>query len=172
MAAALAYPNATHHRGSVDPQPVPPATAVVQLARTTVKLLGLTDFTRLQVEPLIQAFGGVRCLPAVICDKTTAIFDPRVFDAWNQLVHGLLWQGVGRPGKPAPLPLVQTLFTGGAAETAAWRACLLVGIPQPTAHSLAGLRALALAGPWNEQRAAAVIHLLLLSPEFWKRYFV
>ena len=170
MAVALAYPNALHHRGNIEPQPVPPANAVVHLTRSTVKLLGLSEFTRLNVEPLVQAFSEVRGVPAVARDKALALFDARVFAAWNQLVHELIWQGMGGAGKPATLPLVQSLLSEGTAETAALRAFLFAGVPQPTAHSLAGLRALALAGVWNEYRAAAVIHLLLLTPDYWQRH--
>jgi hypothetical protein len=121
------------------------------------------------MEPLLQAFDVLRCTSGVARDKAAALFEPRVFDAWNQLVHALLWQRIQGAGNDAVLPLVQELYQNGPAETAAMRAFALAGISRPSVSSQTGLRALAMAGVWNEQRAAAVVHLLLLSPEYWQR---
>jgi hypothetical protein len=170
MAAALAYPSATAPRVNLERLPVPINTAPAQLVRATARFLGVTDLARINHRLLLQACQAARLAREGGSEATAGMLDPRVFEAWNQLVHVLIWQGDGRQRTGGALPLALQLFTEGPAETAAQRAFALVGMPHPTVTSRAGLQALAEAGEWNSQRAAAVLHLLFLTPEYFKRW--
>ena len=63
-------------------------------------------------------------------------------------------------------PTVTALHEGGPASTAGRRAMKLAGLAPVSPRTLSALQDYAADGSWTPHRAAGVLNLVLLSPEF------
>jgi uncharacterized protein (DUF1800 family) len=77
--------------------------------------------------------------------------------------QGFDWDGsvIGRIS-----PTVTVLHQGGPAATAGARAMKLAALAPVSARTAGALRSYATGGPWTPARAAGLLNLVLLSPEF------
>ncbi len=88
--------------------------------------------------------------------------------AWSALAGRILYIGFNWNGvQNGPIcPYIQRLFSEGPAATATSRLLHQAGLDNASATTQAKLIEYAAGGPWNLARAAGLIHLLFLSPEF------
>jgi uncharacterized protein (DUF1800 family) len=87
---------------------------------------------------------------------------------WSEVANmmtlrGFIWNGTAT----APInPTVTQLFQGAGSATGAAFATHLAGLDPVTPKTAAALNAYATAGPWTLGRAAGLLELVLMSPEF------
>lgn len=180
MVAAFAQPTPLARTGRLTPRgsgrlsnpltPVAPRRATVarpaphlEVIQKTARLLGQTDLTKFNLTPLLTA-----CTAPTLASASPVelFFTGSVFTAWNQFVHHLIWSGIDRQGLGSYAALIETLAETATAENAAQMAVELVGLRQVSTTTQGALTAYASQGHWSVTRAAGVIHLLLLSPDY------
>lgn len=83
--------------------------------------------------------------------------------AGRMAVNGFSWDGTAGA---SVCPTVLALHTGGGADTATDRLLALAGLDNASAQTRSRLADYAQSGTWTAARAAGLIHLLLLAPEF------
>ena len=83
--------------------------------------------------------------------------------AGRMALNGFSWDGTAGSGV---CPTVTRLFSEGPASTAPDRLLGFAGLDNASMQTRAQLADYAASGPWSAARAAGLIHLLLLAPEF------
>jgi hypothetical protein len=90
-----------------------------------------------------------------------------VMMAWSSLIRSMIWGKVKWDGTGTYPALAQQLASQATSANAATTALALTGIINASPKTFAALDDYAKAGSWNLQRAAGLLNLSFLTPEYF-----
>jgi uncharacterized protein (DUF1800 family) len=141
----------------------------VELIANAAKLLGITSLNY-NLSWLLTDFFGQQPLAAPSVAgwyKGSEWLNTGVMMAWSSLVRSMIWGKVKWDGTGTYPALAQQLASQATSANAATTALALTGIINASAKTFAALDDYAKAGNWNLQRAAGLLNLTFLTPEYF-----
>ncbi len=145
------------------------AKSPVELVASTAKLLNRTTLNY-SLDWLLRDYFGHNPLNAPNVSgwyKNSEWYNTSVYMAWSSLCSSMVWSGISWDGTGTYAPIIQQLHQQSNMNTAAQNALNLACIFNPTQQTFIALDTYAKAGTWNVKRAAGLMNLLFMSPDYF-----
>jgi|GEM_PF-3161406 len=145
------------------------AKSPVELVASTAKLLNRTTLNY-SLDWLLRDYFGHNPLNAPNVSgwhKGSEWYNTSVYMAWSSLCTSMVWSGISWDGTGTYAPIIQQLHQQSNPNTAAQKALNLACIFNPKQQTFIALDTYAKAGTWDMKRAAGLMNLLFMSPDYF-----